>query len=167
MSGTSPLSLRQEHYLEAIYHVVAKKGAARPKDVSQALNVASSSVSATMQTLISKQLILHTPYGLITLTPQGETLAKELVRRKQVLYDFYVKVLDIDRESAGSASKTGYRLPASIVEKLARIVGLVESGQAEASAWLRWLRGLSGEASGEPDNRSGAVKGNDRATRER
>ncbi len=167
MSGISPLSLRQEHYLEAIYEVVVKKGAARPKDVSQALNVASSSVSATMQTLVSKQLIRHTPYGLITLTPQGETLAKEVVRRKRVLYDFYVKVLDIDRESAGSASKTGHRLPESIVERLARLVRLVESRPAEASAWLHWLRGPSEEPSAESDNRNGAVSGNDRATRER
>ena len=43
MTPYEPLSASLEDYLEAIFHVVADKGAARAKDISKRLKVNSSS----------------------------------------------------------------------------------------------------------------------------
>jgi len=48
------LSASLEDYLEAIYHIVQKKQAARAKDIVQRLRVKNSSVTGAMRALADK-----------------------------------------------------------------------------------------------------------------
>jgi DtxR family Mn-dependent transcriptional regulator len=140
---TISLSNRQEHYLEAIYQIAAQKGAARPKDISRRLNVTHSSVTAVIQKLADLKFINYAPYEVITLTPTGEQKAKAVHRQKEILRDFYIKVLDVDREIAETACRSENKVPETILEKISELVRFFENRPEGTSAWISWRAGGS------------------------
>ena len=87
-------------YLETIYHLVRKNKVARVKEIAEGMHVHMSSVTGALKSLTDKRLVNHDPYGLVTLTPLGEAAGKEVVRRHQVLSEFFEKVLDVDVATA-------------------------------------------------------------------
>ena len=81
MVPKTSLSASLEDYLEAIYHIVAEKQAARTKDISQRLKVNNSSVTGALRALAERQLVNYAPYEVITLTASGKKIARDIVRR--------------------------------------------------------------------------------------
>ena len=55
-----------------------------------------SSVIGALRSLSEKGLVNYAPYDLITLTAEGEQVAKEVVRRHETLKDFFMKILLLD-----------------------------------------------------------------------
>ncbi len=137
MVETQGLSANMEDYLEAIYNVVQKNGAALPRDIGNILDVGRSSVSGALKTLRSKGLIRHESYGVITLTERGEVIAREVNRRHEALREFFVRILDIDEDLADT---TACSLEHTVGDKvMARLVGFVQYSEncpAEVSEWL-------------------------------
>ena len=86
---TAPdLTASQEDYLEAIYHVVQENRVARSRDLVRRLGVNSSSVTQALHGLSERGMIHHEPYGAVTLTPDGERVALDVIRRHEALrYD--------------------------------------------------------------------------------
>jgi Mn-dependent DtxR family transcriptional regulator/Fe2+ transport system protein FeoA len=100
MCATDTLSANLEDYLEAIYRIVQEDRVARVKDIAARLNVQKASVSGALQSLAAKGLVNHEPYSYITLTPRGETIAREVFHRHQVLTGFLTDFLGINPETA-------------------------------------------------------------------
>lgn len=100
MSERYPLTESVEMYLKAIYQVVREKQAARAKDVAIRLNVNSSSVTAALKHLAGRGFINYEPYDIITLTPEGMRVAREIVERGESIRKFLIEVLGIDPEEA-------------------------------------------------------------------
>jgi len=98
MSETLTASL--EDYIEAIFHIVARKRAARAKDIARRMHVNNSSVTGALHALSERGLVNYAPYDVITLTDEGTEIAKDVVRRHEVLRDFFVRVLSLDDEEA-------------------------------------------------------------------
>lgn len=98
------LSESLEDYLEAIFHIVAAKGAARAKDISDRMAVNQSSVTGALRALAERGLVNYAPYDIITLTPKGDAAAEDIVGRHQVLRDFLVGVLAVDEDIADEAA---------------------------------------------------------------
>jgi DtxR family Mn-dependent transcriptional regulator len=122
------LSASLEDYLEAIYHIVQIKQAARAKDVVQRLGVKNSSVTGAMRTLADKGLINYAPHDIITLTAKGRRISEGVVRRHEALRDFFVKVLSLEVELADKvACSMEHSLPAKILVRLTQFVKFVES----------------------------------------
>lgn len=122
------LSASLEDYLEAIYHIVRGKQAARVKDISQRLGVKNSSVTGALRVLAGKGLINYAPYDVITLTAEGKTISEGVVRRHEVLRDFFVKVLSLELELVDKAAcSMEHALPAEILVRLTQFVKFVES----------------------------------------
>jgi len=134
------LSASLEAYLEAIYHVVREKRVARAKDIAARLGVNRSSVTGAFHALAEKGLIHYAPYDVVTLTKAGSRLARDVVRRHDVLYQFFVKVLAVDEaEAEAGACKMEHAVPRRIVERLVKFVEYIEAcprGQA------RWADGF-------------------------
>jgi DtxR family Mn-dependent transcriptional regulator len=61
MSPVDELSASMEDYLEAIYHIVTAKQAARAKDIAKRLDVNNSSVTGALRTLSEKGYINYAP----------------------------------------------------------------------------------------------------------
>jgi len=122
------LSASLEDYLEAIYHIVQKKQAARAKDIVQRVRVKNSSVTGAMRALADKGLINYAPHDVITLTAEGRRVSEGVVRRHEALRDFFVKILSLEMELADTAAcSMEHALPAKILVRLIRFVKFVES----------------------------------------
>jgi len=131
------LSASLEDYLEGIYSIVRLKQAARAKDISQRLGVNSSSVTGALHLLSEKGLINYTPYDIVTLTPKGEEVARDVFHRHTVLQEFFVKVLGVDIESAGeSACKMEHEISRDIMKRLTLFVEFIDSCPRASVKWI-------------------------------
>ena len=127
MENSHALSASLEDYLEAIYNIIQEKQAVRAKDIAARLKVSNASVTGALKTLAKRRFLNYAPYDVISLTPEGERIAREIVRRHEVLKDFFVKVLSVD---VGQADKVACRLehdiPADIVDRLVKFIEFLE-----------------------------------------
>jgi DtxR family transcriptional regulator, Mn-dependent transcriptional regulator len=131
------LSASLEDYLEAIYWIVDQKGAARGRDLARRLNVKAASVTGALQTLVQRGLIHYAPYEVITLTDAGKEQAKKVIRRHEVLKDFFTRILCADEDLAEDAAcKLEHGIPKDIVD---RLVSFTEFAQSCPRAGLDWL----------------------------
>ncbi len=131
------LSASLEDYLKAIFRIVAVKQAARAKDISARLSVSNSSVTGALRTLADRGLINYAPYDVITLTPLGQTTARDIVRRQEALREFFTKVLAVDAETAEiGACKMEHEIPPAIVERFIQFVDFVEVCPRAGAKWI-------------------------------
>jgi len=136
MAKTKELTASQEDYLEAIYHISAKKMASRAKDISKRLNVRASSVTGALRTLGKLGLINYAPYDLITLTPDGLVVAEEIVRKHRALEEFLVNVLGVDQKEADEAAcKMEHSVPKEIVDRFVKYAEYVEKCPKGGITW--------------------------------
>ena len=127
MTPVDELSASMEDYLEAIYHIVTAKQAARAKDIAKRLDVNNSSVTGALRTLSEKGFINYAPYDVITLTPKGHKHAEDVVRRHEALMDFFTKVLCIEKaEASDAACKMEHAVSRTILDRLIRFVEFIE-----------------------------------------
>jgi DtxR family Mn-dependent transcriptional regulator len=93
-----------ENYLEAIYHLVENKQLARVKNISKRLKVNYSSVTGALKVLAARKLINYAPYSPVTLTPKGKEIAKDMIVRHEILFDFFANILHVDEKQANKAA---------------------------------------------------------------
>ena len=108
------LSDSQEDYLEEIYKQVLKNGHAKVTDISNALNVKKASVTGALIALADKKLINYEPYSKITITKEGEELAKKILNKHEILCDFFENVLGLTN---AEASENACRMEHIVSEK--------------------------------------------------
>jgi DtxR family Mn-dependent transcriptional regulator len=132
------LSASLEDYLEAIFHIVEEKQAARAKDISRQLEVNGSSVTGALRALADRELINYAPYDIITLTPKGREWAEDVVRRHEALHDFFVRVLGVEEADAERAAcDMEHAVPRSILERFIDFVEFMEVCPRAGAKWLR------------------------------
>ena len=79
------LSMSQEDYLEAILDLARQAGVARVKDIAERMRVAKSSVTVALRSLAKRGFVHYEPYQFVTLTEQGQLLARRVRSRTQWL----------------------------------------------------------------------------------
>ncbi len=77
-----------EDYLERILELINTKGYARVVDIAGSLGISQASVTNMIQRLDSEGLLNYEKYRGLVLTTAGETLARNITRRHQLLTDF-------------------------------------------------------------------------------
>lgn len=129
------LTASQEDYLEAIYHVVQDRRVARSRDLVRRLGVNSSSVTQALHGLSERGMIHHEPYGVVTLTPRGEALARDVIRRHEALRTFFVQILGVDPEMAEDAAcRMEHAMPREIVDRLVDFTARARQADTSDSA---------------------------------
>lgn len=140
------LTPSQEDYLETIYHITREKQAARAKDIAREMEVKASSVTGALRILSDKGLVHYAPYDVITLTPQGKRVAEEVVRRHEVLHDFFARILGIDPEDAGNAAcEMEHALPQSILDRLIQFIHFLDLCPRAGEDWIEAFRAFCRE----------------------
>jgi Mn-dependent DtxR family transcriptional regulator len=86
-----------EDYLERILGLINTKGYARVVDIAQALDISQASVTNMVQRMDAEGLLKYEKYRGLVLTTAGETLARNITRRHELLTDF-LKLLGLDDE---------------------------------------------------------------------
>ena len=84
-----------EDYLERILELINSKGYARVVDIAAGLKISQASVTNMVQRLDAEGLLKYEKYRGLALTTAGETLARNITHRHQLLTDF-LKLLGID-----------------------------------------------------------------------
>ena len=130
------LSASLEDYLEAIFHIVARKQAARAKDIAERVGVNRSSVTGALHALSDRGLVNYAPYDVVTLTEPGRLAAADVVRRHEVLRDFLERVLGVE---AGQAEQAACRMehaaPRDVIERLVAFADFVETCPRAGADW--------------------------------
>ncbi len=123
---TQKLSASLEDYLEAIFNLADDAGQTRSKDIAAVLGVARSSVTGALQLLRNKGLANYERYGCVTLTSQGRAVAREVVRKHDILKSFFVDVLGVEKEMAQRAAcQAEHALGPEIIGRLLSFIDYV------------------------------------------
>jgi Mn-dependent DtxR family transcriptional regulator len=86
-----------EDYLEQILDLINTKGYARVADIALGLRISQASVTNMVQRLDAEGLLKYEKYRGLVLTMAGETLARSIMQRHQLLTDF-LRMLGIREE---------------------------------------------------------------------
>ena len=138
MSEKPRLSASLEDYLETIFHIIAEKQVARAKEIATRLKVSRSSVTEAFRSLAHKGLINYSPYEVITLTPKGQEVAKDIISRHDALKDFFIKVLAVEEKLAEEgACKIEHAAPREIIDRLTKFVHFIEECPRGGEEWVK------------------------------
>ena len=86
-----------EDYLERILELINSKGYARVVDIATSLNISQASVSNMIRRLDGEGLLKYEKYRGLVLTAAGESLARNIARRHELLTDF-LTLLRLDKQ---------------------------------------------------------------------
>jgi DtxR family Mn-dependent transcriptional regulator len=136
MASAEAVSASLENYLEAIFHITEEKQAARAKDIAQRLKLKGSSVTGALRQLSERGLINYAPYDIITLTPNGKKIAKDVVNRHTTLREFFTEVLLLDAGTAeDGACKLEHDISRKILDRLVKFMKFIELCPRIESHW--------------------------------
>ena len=131
------LSASLEDYLEAIFHIVERKSAARAKDIAERVGVNRSSVTGALHMLSDKGLVNYAPYDVITLTESGRLAAADVVNRHNVLSRFFERVLGVEAgEAEQAACRMEHAAPRGVVDRLVAFADFVASCPRAGADWI-------------------------------
>jgi DtxR family Mn-dependent transcriptional regulator len=151
MAESIQVSASLEDYLEAIYHTVEAKGAARAKDIVLRMGVHNSSVTQALRALSEKELVNYAPYDTVTLTASGERIARDVVHRHETLRTFLGKVLGLPAAEADEgACRMEHAISESILDRLVHFVQYFENCPAADVQWDDALGYFCGRSGGLP-----------------
>jgi len=87
------LSKEREDYIKAIYHLQQVESPVRTTSIAKALGVEPASVTGVIKRLAELNLVEHQPYKGVTLTPQGEKIALEVIRHHRLIELYLMEAL--------------------------------------------------------------------------
>ena len=122
------LSYSLEDYIEEIYNQIKTNGRAKVTVIAAALNVKKASVTGALNVLAEKKLINYAPYSEITLTVEGEQIAKKILEKHENLAEFFMTVLGAEKaEAVDIACKMEHIVPDKIFSNMVKLTKYVQS----------------------------------------
>jgi DtxR family Mn-dependent transcriptional regulator len=116
------------HHLLAILELREKRGYARVTDVARELNITTGSASINLKSLKSKNLIVEDENKFLALSEEGDAVARAVLMRKKLLYDFLANILKVRPEQAEIDScKTEHLISAETAKKLQEFIEKYEA----------------------------------------
>jgi len=117
-----------EDYLEAIANLGEGRKVVRVKQISEMLEVKMPSVTSALKKLSERELVDHERYGRIKLTPEGDKVARDVIRRHKALTRFFAQALGIDQETAEEdACKIEHVISPLSMERLTKFVEFIRA----------------------------------------
>ena len=112
-----------EDYLEAIFVLRQEKGAVRSIDVAQKLNYSKPSVSRAMSILRADGYIEMEKSGAITLTEEGERVARTMYERHRLLTSWLTSLGVSPEVAANDACRMEHALSAETFACIKKYLG--------------------------------------------
>ncbi|HEX3291104.1 MAG TPA: metal-dependent transcriptional regulator [Gaiella sp.] len=85
-----------QHYLRGIYNLSSTGGKVSTTGLAREMRVSPASASAMVKKLAALHLVAHAPYRGVSLTPEGERVALEVIRHHRLLELYLAETLGID-----------------------------------------------------------------------
>ncbi len=144
------LSATMENYLEAIFRLQERKGFARVRDISAALDVAKSAVTTALKSLSEKGLVNYRPYDPVTLSDEGRQKASRIALRHRVLEDFLRSVLGLEAERADAiACGMEHSIDRDALDRFVCFLAFVGRRREAGESWLEEFRRFIREGTAE------------------
>jgi len=89
-----------EEYLKTIYILKNTEGQVRVTDISKKLNCSKPSVNRALNCLKDEGFIVYEAYKNIEITEKGEQIAKDIVKRQDIIKLFLTQIIDVDSDTA-------------------------------------------------------------------
>lgn len=135
-SGGREMSAALENYLEIIFRLEMREGAARAGAIAEAAGVSRSTVTSTLKVLKDMGLVNYEPYSLIHLTDRGLVIGRDVAHRHFVFQEFLENVLQIDAAAADeTACMLEHVVPQDVIKRLGQFVLYLKSRQP---LWEDW-----------------------------
>lgn len=98
--GKNMLTHSGAHYLMAIQQVHQEQGYARLSDIARRLKISKGSLSTSLKSLISKNLIIEDENKHLSLSEKGKLFAENIHQTYSIFKHFLHEILEIDDQSA-------------------------------------------------------------------
>lgn len=107
----NPITHSQAHHLLSIYELTDSHGYARVTDVAKFLQITTGSASTNLKGLKQKKLVVEDENRHVSLSEEGQLLAKAILKRRSVLMNFFENIIGVDHKQAEiDACKTEHLL---------------------------------------------------------
>jgi DtxR family Mn-dependent transcriptional regulator len=93
-----------EEYLEAIYKLQERNGAAKTTKLAEQLSVALGTITNTVESMEKQDLVIHEPYRGVKLTAKGRKMALDVIRRHRLSERLLTDVLRVEWSKAHDAA---------------------------------------------------------------
>ncbi len=134
--GSEGLTSQSEDYLEAIAKLQEQDRVARAKDIAERLGVTPGTVTSALRGLSEKGLINYQPYSHVTLTPEGERLAADIIHRHDTLTRFLREVLNIPpAEAEENACRAEHVLGCEVIARMACLMDYLDHLPRSNQSW--------------------------------
>lgn len=122
------LSVSLEDYIEEIYTQVLKSRQAKVTAIADSLGVKKASVTGALNVLSDKGLVNYAPYSKITLTSDGEKIAKKILQKHENICEFFKEVLNIpEKEAHETACKMEHIVSENMFKNMLKLTKYVKS----------------------------------------
>lgn len=123
-SGEPGYTRAVEDYVKAICVLQRETGSVSTSALAQRLGRTPASVTNMVKSLAEQGLVEHTPYYGVRLTPEGERLARRVIRRHRVIELYLIRQLGYswDRVHA-EAERLEHAASDELVERMAAVLG--------------------------------------------
>ena len=136
MFGGRELTPALENYLEIIFRLEVREGAARTGGIADAAGVSRSTVTSALKVLKTMGLIEYSPYSLIYLTEQGLVIGRDIAHRHFVFQEFLENVLQIETKEADEAAcMLEHVVHPDVIKRLGQFVLFLKSRE---DFWTDW-----------------------------
>lgn len=130
------LSAVLENYLEIIFRLELRDGAARASAIAKAANVSRPTVTSALKTLQAQGFVDYAPYSLIRLTDKGLSIGRDIAHRHMVFEEFFRHVLKCENSVADTvACELEHVVPPEVIQRMGQFVLFLKNRTA---FWQDW-----------------------------
>ena len=120
------LTNSQEEYLKTIFILEKNNNKVRVTDIATKLHITKPSVNKAINILKDMKLINYEIYGEIKLTKPGEELAKEIIKKHDILKMFLSEILEVEPNKAEEEAKQmKYAISEDTAKKLDKYISKI------------------------------------------
>ncbi|MEE9150925.1 MAG: metal-dependent transcriptional regulator [Thermoplasmata archaeon] len=124
-----------EEYIEVVYALQKKHDYVHTNDLASTLGVSPPSATEMVQKLADEGLVNYKPYHGVTLTKDGEKMAKDLTKKHNTLAEF-LEIIGVEREDAEiDACQIEHHVSSQTMKQLNKFVEFVRNAPSDP----RWL----------------------------
>lgn len=121
-----------EMYLAAIKLLEEENGFAKVVEIADSLGVTKPSVSKAMSQLLMEGYIDKEPYGHVTLTESGHSVAEELVTKRRLIISYLQHSLGLTRsEASKNACRMEHVISDEMYERIHHYMHNLKSSQID------------------------------------
>ena len=120
------LSKNEEDYLKGLYQLIAMSDIDKvgTNQLAQQLEVTPASVNNMLKKLKAKGFVKYKPYGKIELSPEGKSIAVDLVRKHRLWESFLYEKLDFSWDEVHEVAEQLEHIKSDkLIEKLDHFLG--------------------------------------------